>query len=328
MANADITVLMPAFNRDRFVGEAIESVVAQDFATFELVIVDDGSTDRTPEILRAWAQRDPRIVVVTAPQNEGIPKALNRGLRAARAPYVARLDSDDRMLPGRLAAQAAILDAHADVVLVSCAYDLIDVDGNYLDRWAGGEPHEVAAFFLNFYNIVGGGGQVMFRRDDVLAEGGYAEAYAGSEDYDLWVRMLRRGRFVSLPIVGMQQRQHDARSDVKYGSAKRYNWTAIMGDALTRSLGRTISTDEINALITLWRHDGALGMSSRAHEITREAFARFCRETNDADLRAQVRRRIALQWRHAAASFTRRNQRIEALKYRLRAFQWSPFGLR
>src|SRR6202030_3427370 len=94
-----VTVLMPVFNRQRFVDEAIQSAIAQDFGDFELLIVDDGSTDSTPEMLRAWAQRDARIVVITSPENQGIPAALNVGLDHARSPYIARLDSDDIMMP-------------------------------------------------------------------------------------------------------------------------------------------------------------------------------------------------------------------------------------
>ena len=76
-----VTVLMPVFNRERFLHEAIQSVIGQDFADFELLIVDDGSTDRTSEILRDWAERDPRIAVITSPRNQGIPSALNRSGR-------------------------------------------------------------------------------------------------------------------------------------------------------------------------------------------------------------------------------------------------------
>jgi glycosyltransferase involved in cell wall biosynthesis len=314
---------MPVYNRERFVEEAIRSVVDQDLSDFELLVVDDGSTDRTPEILREWAQRDGRIVVITSPQNEGIPNALNRGLRSARAPYVARLDSDDVMMPRRLAAQSAVLDEQAEIALVSCAYDLMDVDGKHLARWLGDEPHEVVSYFLNFYNIVGGGGQVMFRRSDVLELGGYAAEYPSSEDYDLWVRLLRRGRFLSLPLVGMKQRQHNARSDVQYGARKRHNWTSIMSESLARHLGRAVATTEINALITLWRLDGALGMAPTADAILREAFSHFCHEHEDAALRNHVRRRTAQQWMNAATTFLRRGQRIEALRYVLRAARWN-----
>ena len=317
-----VTVLMPVFNRERYVEEAIRSVLGQDFADFELLIVDDGSTDRTPAILAAWAERDPRITIITAPRNEGIPGALNRGLAQARARYIARLDSDDIMLPRRLAGQVAVLDERPDVVLVSCAYDLIDAHGTYLDTWRGDEPHEVMVFLLNFYNIVGGGGQVAFRRDDVLAEGGYANEYPSSEDYDLWVRLLRRGRIVTLPLVGMQQRQHDARSHVQYAAVKRANWSAIMRASLERYLGRPVASDEIAALITVWRHDGRRGAAARADRTMREAFARFCDQHSDRALQRCARRRIARQWIEGARVFARAGERVEAVRFLSRAALW------
>jgi Glycosyl transferase family 2 len=314
---------MPVFNRERFVGEAIQSVIAQDFTDLELLIVDDGSTDRTPEILRSWAQRDPRIVIVTSPGNQGIPTALNSGLHHARAPYVARLDSDDLMMPRRLAAQAAVLDSEPDVVLASSAYETMDSEGNYLGTWRGDEPHEVVTYLLNFYNIVGGHGQVMFRRSEVIAEGGYDCAYPSSEDYDLWVRLLRRGRIRTLPLVGMKQRQHDARSVVQYASVKRANWTAIMSRSLGRYLGRPIRNEEIAALITVWRHDGATGMAATAGKTMREAFSRFCDEHPDRELRRCARKRTARQWMDGARLFARSGNRAEAARYAVRAARWT-----
>jgi hypothetical protein len=315
---------MPVFNRERFVDEAIQSVIAQDFADFELLIVDDGSTDRTPEILRAWAQRDARIVVITLPENQGIPAALNAGLHHARAPYVARLDSDDLMMPRRLAAQAAVLDSQPEIVLASTSYETMDSDGNYLGTWHGDEPHEVVTYLLNFYNIVGGGGQVMFRRAEVLAEGGYDCRYPSSEDYDLWSRLLRKGRILTLSMIGMRQRQHDARSVVQYAAVKRANWTAIMSRSLARYLGRPIRDEEITALITLWRHDGATGMAHTADRTMREAFARFRSEHADETLRRWARERTARQWMEGAQVFASAGQLAEATRFMARAAWWSP----
>ena len=315
-------MLVPVYNREEYVDEAIRSVVAQDFADFELLLVDDGSTDRTPEILRAWAEKDSRVVVVTSPVNQGIPAALNLGLSHARGTYVARLDSDDLMMPRRLRAQAAVLDSRQDIVLVSCAYELMDAKGNPLEVWPGDEPHEAVVFLLNFYNIVGGGGQVMFRRDQVLAEGGYACEVPSSEDYDLWVRLLRRGHIVSLPFVGMRKRVHATDSLKRYANVKRANWLRIMRGSLERYLERDVRDDEIDALITVWRHDGKPGMARTADRVMREAFVRFRRENPDSALRRRVRERIARQWRDGANAFTRAGQRGEAWKYRLRALRW------
>ena len=143
--NPRVTVLMPVFNRERFVDEAIQSVIAQDFGDFELLIVDDGSTDQTPALLRAWTQRDPRIVVITTPRNQGIPAALNAGLGYAR---VHRATGQRRHPPRRLAAQAAVLDSEPAVVLVSRAYEIMDSEGNHLGTWRGDEPHEVVTYLL------------------------------------------------------------------------------------------------------------------------------------------------------------------------------------
>lgn len=317
-----VTVLTPVFNRERFVDEAIRSVIDQDFDDFELLLVDDGSTDGTPNVLEAWRQRDPRVVVVTSPVNQGIPAALNLGLAYARGTYVARLDSDDFMMPRRLAEQAAVLDARPEVALVSCAYDIVDVEGRHLRTWRGDEPHEVAAFLLNFVNVIGGGGQVMFRLAEVLEEGGYSLEYPASEDYDLWVRLLRRGRIETLSFVGMTKRTHGDQAWLRYAGVKRANWVGIMRSSLEPYLRRAVRDDEIDALITVWRHDRRLGVAKIADDVMLEAFARFRDTVPDRALRACARRKIALQWYVAARHLARRGHPLEAMKYLARAARW------
>ena len=127
-----ITVLTAVYNGARYLAEAIESVLADGFEDFEYVIVDDGSTDATPRILADAAARDPRIVLLRHEPNRGIAAATNRGLAIARGAYIARLDADDISLPGRLAREAAYLDAHPAVALVSMNFDIIDAGGAVL----------------------------------------------------------------------------------------------------------------------------------------------------------------------------------------------------
>jgi len=316
-----VTVLIPVFNRERFVDDAIRSVIEQDFADFELLLVDDGSTDRTPAVLEAWRQRDDRVVVVTSPTNQGIPDALNLGLAHARGRHVARLDSDDLMMPHRLARQAAVLDARPDVVLVSSAYDIVDVDGRHLATWTG-EPPEATAFLLNFFNVVGGGGQVMFRLADVLAEGGYARQYPSTEDYDLWVRLSQRGRIETLPLVGMTKRTHADQSLKRYASVKRVHWTAIMRSALEPYLRRPVRDDEIAALVSLWRHDDRVGMSRIADDTMREALARFRYDVPSPAAHTRVRRRIAWQWYVAARILLSRGHPLAAITHFAHAVRW------
>jgi glycosyltransferase involved in cell wall biosynthesis len=321
--NPKVTVLIPVFNREQLVDDAIRSVIEQDFDDFELLVVDDGSTDRTPDVLAAWKKRDSRVAVITSPTNQGIPAALNLGLAHARGTYVARLDSDDLMMPRRLAEQAAVLDARPEVVLVSCAYDIVDLAGHHLGTWKRDPPHEVIVFLLHFYNVVGGGGQVMFRLAEVLEEGGYAREYPVSEDYDLWVRLLRRGRIETLPFIGMTKRTHPNQSVAQWSvGARRDLWGRIMRSSLEPYVRRTLLDEEIAALITVWRYDGELGMAGIADAVMREAFARFRSDVPNRALQACARRNFARQWTTAARNFVRRGHPVEAMKYLARAARW------
>jgi GT2 family glycosyltransferase len=317
-----VTVLVPVFNRERLADEAIRSVIEQDFDDFELLLVDDGSTDGTPALLERWKALDPRVVVVTSPVNLGIPAALNLGLAHARGAYVARLDSDDLMLPRRLAAQAALLDSRPDVGLASSAYDIYDLRGTYLRTWKGDEPHEVMAFLLNFFNAVGGGGQVMFRLDEVRELGGYAVEYPAREDYDLWVRLLRRGRIETLPFAGMRKRTHEHQSNVRWEGVRRTHWAAIMRSSLEPFLERAVTDDEIAALITVWRLDGRVGEARLAERVMKEAMSRFQAQVSDLALQARARHAIAHQWYLGARNFARRGHPLESMMYLARAVSW------
>lgn len=312
--NPKVTVLVPVFNRERFVDDAIRSVIGQDYQDFELLLVDDGSTDGTAHVLESWRTRDARITVVTAPRNLGIPAALNLGLDHARGEYVARLDSDDFMKPRRLAAQVAVLDEKPGVALVSCAYDVVDLAGKHLGTWKGDEPSEVMAFLLHFFNAVGGGGQVMFRLAEVRALGGYALEVPSSEDYDLWVRLLRLGRIETLPFVGMTKRTHSQQAPTIYRDRKRSNWARIMRSSLEPWLDRSVTYAEIDALIALWRADGRTGAAAVAHDVMREAFERFRRE-HSLDLQTCAKRRIAQRWYATARAFLSDGHPVEAMRY-------------
>ena len=315
LSEPKVTVLLPVYNRERFVGEAIGSVLGQEFGDFELLLVDDGSTDRTPEILREYARRDARIRILTSEVNEGIPCALNKGLDDARGEYIARLDSDDLMMPGRLAAQVEVLDNDLGVVLVNTSYDIVDEHGAYLGTYLEPLPGEVIRYLLGFYNIIGGGGQVMFRNDGSR----YSTEYPTSQDYELWVRLSQRGRIVALPLIGMTKRQHENDTIKQYGS-KRANWPSIMRLALEPILERIAVDEEIEALITIWRHDGKRGAGPVADRVMREVFHHFRRE--HPRLAKTLRRRVAKQWFESARRARWRGDNMEAMRLLFRAALW------
>ena len=191
-----VSILMPVRNEERFLPAALDSISRQTLQTWELIAVDDGSTDATPTILAAAAEADPRIRVLST-NGQGLVPALNMGLAACCAPLVARMDGDDISHPARLAEQATFLAGNGDVGLVACsfrhfpchavgsgmaAYEqwqsrLMDHDAIMTDRC-------VESPFVH--------PSVMFRRSCVEAVGGYRDR-GWPEDYDLWLRLAAAG---------------------------------------------------------------------------------------------------------------------------------------
>ncbi|HYO79366.1 MAG TPA: glycosyltransferase family A protein [Thermoanaerobaculia bacterium] len=322
-----VTILMPVYNGERFLEEAIASVFAQDFGDFELVIVNDGSTDRTASMLADWAAREPRIVLVQLEANSGIPVALNHGLAVARGEYIARHDADDVFVSGRLRAQIAALDADPNITLVSCRYHIIDADGRRVWTMSRVEPPEVTAYLLHFSNAIGGHGQVMFRRDLVRAIGGYNEVFGLSEDYDLWTRLARHGRLVVLPVIGMKHRLHDGRVSVTAAAVQRGRSMAITRGMLNRLLERELSEDELNAVTSVWRCESRPDSAAAGHRILAECFARFIAMNGNPHHRRRVRIITAGRWVTSAAHFVRRGEMREALQHLVYAARWHPLGL-
>jgi glycosyltransferase involved in cell wall biosynthesis len=202
-----VSVLMPVYNAERYVGEAVKSVLAQTFVDFEFLIVDDGSTDGSLAILRGFEAADPRIRLVSRP-NTGYVVALNEMLGRARGEFLARMDADDVALPDRFALQAAYLDQHPRVGCVGCAYELIDGKGRMLAREIELTRNEEIqqAQLQGFATICHP--CAMMRREAVLAHGGYDPAMEPAEDLDLWLRMGESWQMANLEQVLMKYRVH------------------------------------------------------------------------------------------------------------------------
>lgn len=202
MASAPrVSVLMAIFNASAYLAEAIESILAQTLTDFELILIDDGSTDDCAALIREFAARDSRIVWEFQ-ENRGVSAATNRALHLARAPYVAILDSDDRMMPERLAMQAAYLDEHPDITAIGSQWFTMDTDSriNGLDRHAQ-SAHDARHLMFNYFTCHHP--TMMARRAAILAIGGYAtDRPYGALDYDLFSRLTVLGhRLANLPVV-------------------------------------------------------------------------------------------------------------------------------
>lgn len=205
-----VTVLLAVHNGGRYLSQAIESVFAQSYGDFELLVVDDASDDDSPEYLASL--RDPRVRVVRNERNLGQVPSLNRGLSEARGGYIARIDADDVMLPTRLARQVEILETDTRVGLVGTWMVVVDDRGR---RWGTtrGRIENYADFVsaLLVNRLPFGHPSIMFRREAVQRLGGYDESLAPSEDKDLYRRLaLERYEARVVPDALVRYRRHDA----------------------------------------------------------------------------------------------------------------------
>ena len=193
-----VSVVMPIYNGQQFVGEAIHSVLAQTHRDFELVAVDDGSSDGTLAILQEFAAADSRVRVI-AQANGGIACARNRALQEARADWVVNLDHDDVMLPNRIERQLAFIATHPDVKVFSCRAYYINAAGRIFGKTKC-EPITTREAFERYFatNQPIGINQssAALHRPTVLEVGGYRSQFDAVEDLDLWNRIAECGHLV------------------------------------------------------------------------------------------------------------------------------------
>lgn len=203
-----ITVMIPVFNREKYVGEAIESILAQSLEDFELLLIDDGSTDGSLEIMQSYT--DPRVRVVQNEANLGIPKTRNKALELARGQYTALLDSDDTAHPNRLAKQFAFLESHPDHAMVGGFYRLMDEAGRPLKKV---KKQPLAAEEIRAYQLFRGClyNRTTMGRTAIMRDQGYNEGCPVCEDYDLFVRLAESHKLANLPEILAHGRQHSGR---------------------------------------------------------------------------------------------------------------------
>ena len=208
MSSPAISVVMPVHNGQEFLDASIGSIRAQTLRDFEFVIVDDGSKDRTAEILQWHAAEDPRIRII-AQTPKGIAAALNRGIQAASAPLIARMDADDVAKPERLARQFETLLRHPEAALIGSSYEVIDRASRLQRRVSLPTTPEEIDKTLMQQNCIAHP-TVLMRRDCVLDVGGYRAAFLHCEDYDLWLRLGESHDLLNIDEPLLSYREHAA----------------------------------------------------------------------------------------------------------------------
>ena len=224
--NPPITVLMPVYNSEAFLNAAIESVLNQTFTNFEFLIVNDGSTDSSLDIITSY--KDKRIKIKNNNQNTGITKSLNMGLNLAKGIYIARMDADDISRKDRLEIQYNYITKNPDTVLVGSWVTIINNKGQKLNE---------AHFNCHFSDIFGHmflGNQfahssVFFKKDVINNIGGYDNSFKSAQDYDLWFRVLeKKYKAANIPEFLVDYRDHnDNISNIKKSNQEYYACLSI-----------------------------------------------------------------------------------------------------
>jgi len=204
-----VTVFIPVHNRQDYVRVAVNSILAQSYSDFELLVVDDGSTDHTRAVLDACT--DPRLRVVSHEANLGIPAARNRGLELARGEYIALLDSDDHAYPRRLQRQVGFLDTHPGIAQVGSWCSFMDSEGRMLEkvRRQPLAPEDVHAHMLFHCPIIN---RTVMARTEALRRRRYDPAFSRCQDYAMHARLITDGeRLANLPEILVCGREHPGR---------------------------------------------------------------------------------------------------------------------
>lgn len=202
--NPKVSVIMSVYNGEKYLREAVESILNQTFRDFEFIIINDGSTDKSGEILEEYAKKDSRVRL-SHQENMGLTKSLNRAIRLAKGEYIARMDADDISLPQRLEKQVRFLNKNPEIVLVGTGYYEIDASGKIIGRKTPpsslSELKKILVKYNPFFHA-----SVVIRRKVLEKVGLYDEKMIYAQDYDLWLRIGGKFKVANLPYILMKKR--------------------------------------------------------------------------------------------------------------------------
>lgn len=246
-----VSVIISVYNGEQFLEEALESILDQTYTHFELLILDDGSSDDSLSILRRFERRDHRIHVVTR-ENRGLVRSLNELIAMSKGVFLARMDADDISLPERFEKQVAFLQENTDVAAVGSAFLLIDARGRKIAAISSPLDHNSIEQELLRGHCVLSHPSVMIRADAMARAEGYREAFTCAQDLDLWLRMSEFAKLANLPDVLLYYRIHATSISEASGIEQRAAKDRATNEAWVRRgiEGKFVSEGH-------WRSDGS-----------------------------------------------------------------------
>lgn len=244
-----VSVVMPVYNGERFLAQAIESILAQTYKNFEFIIVCEyGTNNESLTIIYEYAKQDDRIVVLQNDIKRGLPTTLNIGVKAASGEYIVRMDGDDIALPSRLAMQVRFMDLNLDISIASNRVMYIDENGNelYQEDNLSENPEQIKSDFL-FFCFIHHPTVIMRKMDIIDYDLFYDESFIGAEDYELWCRASHIIKFAKMPEALLKYRWHRKSTSHTNNNISDENCIMVMRVNLER-LEISLSDDEIKCL--------------------------------------------------------------------------------
>jgi len=239
--NIKVTVLMPVYNAENYIGDAIKSVLEQTFIDFELLIVNDGSTDNTEKVIQSFS--DPRIVLIQQARS-GVGAALNTGLKFAKAEYIARFDADDVCYPHRIEIQYKFIISNPEYIVVGSAGDYMDMDGNYIFTPAppAYTNEDIRQLKYKVCPFIHSG--VFYKKEIILNHGGYNVNAHTFEDHLLWLSIANEGKFYnfSQALLKVRLNPQSITIDEKWRTRgfSKIKYTSLKNGHITESEGKKL----------------------------------------------------------------------------------------
>jgi glycosyltransferase involved in cell wall biosynthesis len=246
----EISVLMCVYNGEAYLTECLESIHNQSFSDFEFIIVDDGSTDGSLEILNSYAQKDAHITLVSQTENAGITSAVTEGLKHCRGKYIARMDQDDISLPDRLRVQHDFLVTHPEIDALGAGFDFIDEEGKYISSFPTRPMDPMILRHQMLYHCVLHNPTVMMRAEFYRKynSDNQEESFFGADDYHFWLRENFDHLYSNIPERLLLYRLHSVRVSNQYSDIQLDSILRSAHEAFEKLLRTRIPIEVINTL--------------------------------------------------------------------------------
>jgi len=258
-----VSVVMPAYNAEKFIGDAIESILNQTFKDFEFIIVDDCSKDKTWKIIQDYAKKDERIVPVKNEENLKTTATLNKGINLSKGKYLVRMDADDWSYPYRIQEQVNFMEKYPDIVVSGGSIEVCDEKLNFKNKREYPNSDEDVRRKIFRYSPFAHPSIIM-KRGSVIEVGMYDEKLPLSQDYDLYFRLGNIGKFANLDRILIKLRNHPQSSSMskekdqeriavrtRFKADKYYGYKMTLGDRLY-SIIQWLSTYVVPGKMKFW----------------------------------------------------------------------------